>query len=137
MCCWWPGTGKMTFQDGSWYYGDWRKGRRHGKGTHFDKIEQSRYAGEFQSGLRHGRGSLYVRHGEKKVGVWERGQMLRERSVEASQGSSPSSEQQSVEFRDADATVEAQMRESAARIGRMETDAARAAAAARGLADAQ
>ena len=130
----------MTFQDGSWYYGDWRKGRRHGKGTHFDKVEQSRYAGEFQSGLRHGRGSLYVRHGEKKVGVWERGQMLRERSVEpaaaSSSSSSPQSEQ-SAEFRDADASVEAQMRESAARIGRTETDAARAAAAARGLADAQ
>jgi hypothetical protein len=128
----------MTFQDGSWYYGDWRKGRRHGKGTHFDKVEQSRYAGEFQSGLRHGRGSLYVRHGEKKVGVWERGQMLRERSVEpaASSSSSPHSEQ-SAEFRDADASVEAQMRESAARIGRTETDAALVAAAARGLADAQ
>lgn len=52
------GRGKMTYQDGSWYDGDWDCGLRHGVGEMHSKQNDKTtiYRGQWYNDLKHGIG---------------------------------------------------------------------------------
>ena len=59
------GKGKITWNDSSWYDGDWEYGTLTGKGEHHgfmsDTEEPFVYTGDFVNGVWHGKGTLRVR----------------------------------------------------------------------------
>ena len=54
---------KIEYDDGSWYEGECKNGKPHGKGTYVYS-NGDRYVGEFQEGLRHGNCVYYCWSGE-------------------------------------------------------------------------
>ena len=69
------GWGKMSYNDGDFYEGDWKQGRIEGFGT-FISVKEDRYiggykyVGYFKNGLRNGRGTLTWGNGYKYEGDW-------------------------------------------------------------------
>lgn len=56
------GTGKMAYEDGSIYEGDWRKDKREGQGTFTWNKDKAVYKGEFKDDCITGKGEM----------VWEK-----------------------------------------------------------------
>ena len=50
----------ITYADGDEYIGEWKKGKRHGKGEFVCK-GGSKYTGEYANGLMHGRGKFILK----------------------------------------------------------------------------
>jgi hypothetical protein len=63
----------MTYRDGSYYAGHWKDGKRHGKGTFFQKAEQFCFIGHFVEGQMHGRGEMRRKGAARQVGTWVKG----------------------------------------------------------------
>ena len=70
-------TGKGTFtwgEDGHFYFGDWVKGNRHGKGkmTWFGVTEEENcwYKGEWEDDKISGKGKMTWGDGQKYKGTW-------------------------------------------------------------------
>ena len=63
------GRGKLKYEDGKTYDGEWQNGLKHGQGVmhwpHGDK-----YDGEFRNGRKWGRGTYTWRNGKTYVGQW-------------------------------------------------------------------
>ena len=74
--------GTLTFDSGEKYVGEWKDGKKHGKGTYIytngEKEEEleavsSSYVGEFKDGKRHGHGTYRHTSGSKYVGEYKDG----------------------------------------------------------------
>ena len=64
------GKGKMTYVDGSIYWGYWsEEGERHGRGK-LTYSDSSVYDGEFENGSTHGHGKLTLANGQWYLGEW-------------------------------------------------------------------
>ncbi len=59
------GDGKLTYDNGEYYDGEWVKGKR------YSWTYQQGFNTEFFSGKRHGRGEYMYADGTKYVGNWE------------------------------------------------------------------
>ena len=57
------GIRKEVYDDGSWYEGEFKDGKRHGHGTYVYS-NKDRYVGEFYEGMRHGKCVYYCWSGE-------------------------------------------------------------------------
>ena len=91
------GKGSCTYSDGSLYEGEWRSGRRNGKGIYRDAVTKDvydgkwvadkrcgrglctypaghRYEGQWADDLRHGEGSFFKSNGETYSGAWAAGE---------------------------------------------------------------
>lgn len=67
------GQGVMTFNDGSYYDGQWKANKRHGLGT-FQYASGSSYHGEYKENKKNGFGvQTYVEKGETYNGTWLEG----------------------------------------------------------------
>eukprot|EP00522_Entomoneis_paludosa_P010584 CAMPEP_0172450064 /NCGR_PEP_ID=MMETSP1065-20121228/8576_1 /TAXON_ID=265537 /ORGANISM="Amphiprora paludosa, Strain CCMP125" /LENGTH=947 /DNA_ID=CAMNT_0013201833 /DNA_START=61 /DNA_END=2904 /DNA_ORIENTATION=+ len=66
------GFGRYEFK-GGYYEGEWRQGRYHGDGELL-YANGGKYTGEFRESLAHGFGVEVLPDGQKRRGVWERGQ---------------------------------------------------------------
>jgi hypothetical protein len=64
--------GKMTYEDGSIYLGQWSRGARHGRGT-YTFVNGSVFFGEFQDDKIHGSGVLTWPNGARYLGKWKKG----------------------------------------------------------------
>jgi hypothetical protein len=64
------GKGMCTFQDGSTYEGEWRCGRRNGKGVFRDARTKEVYDGKWVAGKRCGRGLCTYPAGHRYEGQW-------------------------------------------------------------------
>ena len=60
----------MTWEDGSQYSGDWKKGKMHGNGT-YTYADGEIYQGGWKNGLRDGQGNSTHANGEKYQGGWK------------------------------------------------------------------
>ena len=67
------GKGKMVWNNGSSYDGDWNHGKVHGNGTYIYS-DGGTYAGQFQNGSRHGYGTYYFPSGAVYDGQWANGE---------------------------------------------------------------
>ena len=50
------GQGKMTYKDGSVYYGHWKDDKRHGQDCKMTWTNGTIYEGDFEEDVRHGSG---------------------------------------------------------------------------------
>ena len=67
------GKGTIIYKaHGSKYVGDWKKGRQHGKGTWFYKDDSKHYVGDWKDGLPHGKGTRLNTDGSKYVGEFKK-----------------------------------------------------------------
>jgi len=66
------GFGRYEFK-GGYYEGEWRQGRYHGDGE-LMYASGGKFMGEFRDSLAHGFGIEVLPDGQKRKGVWERGQ---------------------------------------------------------------
>lgn len=64
---------EITYDNGDRYVGEFRKGKRDGKGTYYYN-DGSKYEGEYRLGKRHGRGTYASVHGDKYYGEWKDGE---------------------------------------------------------------
>eukprot|EP00434_Breviolum_minutum_P028025 symbB.v1.2.024793.t1/scaffold2372.1/size80857/3 len=64
------GLGYMTWEDGSQYSSDWKKGKMHGNGT-YTYADGEIYQGGWKNGLRDGQGNSTHANGEKYQGGWK------------------------------------------------------------------
>lgn len=67
------GKGTCTFHDGSTYEGEWRCGRRNGKGVYSDARTKEVYDGKWVAGKRCGRGLCTYPAGHRYEGQWADG----------------------------------------------------------------
>lgn len=76
----WPeGQGKLTWDNGASYEGEWKGGIMHGYGTLTNSMEgidsslnvEVSYTGEFRYGLRHGKGTVTFSDGLTATYIWE------------------------------------------------------------------
>lgn len=59
----------MSFSNGDMYEGEWKNGKKHGKGVyHFNN--QSVYEGDFYEGYRHGQGEYRFKNGKVLQTEW-------------------------------------------------------------------
>lgn len=73
------GQGKLTWDGGASYEGEWKGGIMHGYGTFTNSMEgidsswnvEVSYTGEFRYGLRHGKGTITFSDGLTATGIWE------------------------------------------------------------------
>lgn len=64
------GWGRMYYEDGSVYEGEWYDDKRHGQGM-FRTADENRYEGEWQDDKKHGHGKYYfLDKGQVYEGVW-------------------------------------------------------------------
>ncbi|MBR6242847.1 MAG: hypothetical protein IKQ90_05070 [Ruminococcus sp.] len=66
------GTGTMIYVYGDVYYGEWKNGLRHGKGKITSKNKDV-YEGEWKDGYQHGKGKKTYADGTILEGRWEKG----------------------------------------------------------------
>ncbi len=66
------GTGSMTWAHGDFYMGEWKKGKRCGTGT-YTWSDGTEYVGEWKDDKMHGRGIITYPDGSTVSGVWEDG----------------------------------------------------------------
>ena len=76
--------GTLTFDSGEKYVGEWKDGKKHGKGTYIytngEKEEEleavsSSYVGEFKDGKKHGQGTVTFTNGNNFVGAFKNGKV--------------------------------------------------------------
>ena len=53
------GNGKLVMENGNYYSGQFKKGKRHGKGKSYDKDGNLFYEGDFINELPNGKGIMY------------------------------------------------------------------------------
>ncbi len=75
------GVGRITFDDGSYYEGEFRNGYANGTGRSVSSA--GTYVGEFVDGDFNGYGELFLASGEVKRGIWENGNLIEEIDEEA------------------------------------------------------
>ena len=68
------GRGTNTWSNGSRYEGEFQNGKVHGRGT-YTWSNGSRYVGEWQAGKKHGRGTRILRDGTRYEGEWRNDRM--------------------------------------------------------------
>lgn len=68
---------KYTYPDGSKYIGEFKDGKRHGKGV-LIRPNGVRYIGKWQNNKPHGRGTVTAPDGRKRIGEWENGKLVKE-----------------------------------------------------------
>ncbi|MEH6537756.1 MAG: hypothetical protein V7719_15250 [Psychroserpens sp.] len=68
------GVGAGIHSDGEEYVGDYKDGKRHGKGT--GGVGLDKYVGDFRFDVGHGRGIMYYADGKKIEGVLENGEFV-------------------------------------------------------------
>jgi hypothetical protein len=68
------GWGKMIWDDGSHYEGDWDNGLCHGEGT-YTWADGNVYTGSFVYGFLQGKGALTWANGDNYTGSWEKDEM--------------------------------------------------------------
>lgn len=64
------GKGKLSWTNGTVYYGDWKDDRLHGTGV-LELPSGLKYEGEFQHNKFHGQGTLRWKNGKHYVGSWK------------------------------------------------------------------
>ena len=62
------GKGKIFFEDGSYYIGQWKKGLRNGKGTTYYSNGNIQYEGDWRNGKNEGKGIFYYNNGDRSMG---------------------------------------------------------------------
>ena len=65
------GQGTSTCSNGVKYVGEWKDGKKHGKGT--ETIDEFKYEGEWKDGEENGKGTETWSNGDKYVGEWKDG----------------------------------------------------------------
>ncbi len=70
--------GRHTYSDGSQYEGEFKNGKRHGRGVWL-RTDGLRYEGEWQNDKPHGRGMATATDGRKRIGKWKDGKFVAER----------------------------------------------------------
>ena len=68
------GTGKMKYPSGVVYEGDFKNGKRHGKGTCI-LSNGNKYIGFWENDYPQGRGAMYKKDGTFQKGIWEKGKI--------------------------------------------------------------
>lgn len=68
------GYGEYTWDDGSFYEGQWTEGHRAGEGHYYDSDGVLRYTGSFENGVYSGHGTEYYESGAIYIGGFENGQ---------------------------------------------------------------
>ena len=58
------------YNDGSYYVGDWKDGKREGYGIKY-YIDGTVYKGQWRNDNKHGQGSITYLNGVKFIGQWE------------------------------------------------------------------
>jgi len=66
------GLGGMTWEDRSTYWGNWKKGKMHGKGN-ITYASGDKYEGYWKKDLRDGQGTMTLANGDKYQGQWKTG----------------------------------------------------------------
>lgn len=69
------GRATARWPEGVMYQGDWENGNINGKGTYYF-ADGTIYAGEFQNGMFHGRGTLTYPDGKVLSGIWDKGKFV-------------------------------------------------------------
>lgn len=67
------GEGVCEYHDGSTYQGQWRNGKRNGKGKFVDGKTREEYDGKWMADQRHGRGLCMYPAGHRYEGTWRQG----------------------------------------------------------------
>ena len=67
-------TGKITFDDGSKYVGEWKDNKQHGQGT-YSYANGDKYVGEFKDDNRDGPGTYSYADGTIDEGIWKDGEL--------------------------------------------------------------
>jgi hypothetical protein len=80
-----------TYSDGSTYKGEWKDGKRHGKGT-WVRPDGMRYEGEWINNKPHGQGTLTNPDGKSRSGLWEDGKFISSKQEAAESQKQHSSE---------------------------------------------
>jgi hypothetical protein len=66
------GRSTYTYPNGDEYDGEWRQGKRHGKGVYIEYLTKNQYEGDWRDDLRHGKGILSARqNGYIYDGDWQ------------------------------------------------------------------
>ena len=79
--------GTLTFPDGAKYAGEFKDGKKHGRGT-FTDADGTKYVGEFKDGKPHGKGTVTLVDGRVLKGIWSNGKRVSGREYAA--GEAPS-----------------------------------------------
>jgi 1-phosphatidylinositol-4-phosphate 5-kinase len=75
------GFGTLTMANGDAYTGEWRNGRKHGRGE-FKYADGAFYNGEWKDDVPHGQGKFRWRNGVNYEGGWFDGKVREETSRE-------------------------------------------------------
>jgi len=59
------GKGTMTYKNGYIYIGEWKNGYKHGKGVYINSKSQDKFEGEFKNGKADGKGQALYNNGDK------------------------------------------------------------------------
>ena len=70
------GKGKIHYENGDWYDGDWLNNNRHGEGTYYYHALQATYTGQWTDGLKNGNGIMELRSDSKIAGIWNEDRLL-------------------------------------------------------------
>ena len=68
------GSGKLIYEDGNYYLGEFINGKPNGKGKLYDKNNKIIFEGEYASGKKEGNGKLYLENGNYYIGNFTNGQ---------------------------------------------------------------
>lgn len=67
---------KVTFKDGSKYYGEMKNDKKHGLGT-LIFANGDKFVGQWKDDKMHGQGTLILLNGDEKVGEWKNGELIK------------------------------------------------------------
>ncbi len=67
---------KITFKDGSKYYGEMKNDKKHGQGT-LIFANRDKFVGQWKDDKMHGQGTLILANGDEKVGEWKDGELIK------------------------------------------------------------
>jgi hypothetical protein len=70
----------MSWEDGSSYSGQWKNGKREGRGS-YRWASGSRYTGEWMDNQKHGSGTMFCSDGRVLVGRFENDTFVEEKLV--------------------------------------------------------
>ena len=72
------GFGKYTWQNGKYYIGQWKNGKKEGKGAKYAQASNGKdritYEGDFHNDLYDGKGKYTFSNGEYYIGEWSKGE---------------------------------------------------------------
>ncbi len=73
------GLGKMTYKSGVVYEGEFKAGKRHGKGTCY-LTNGNKFTGFWENDYPQGKGIMLHADGTKQEGIWEKGKLAEDLS---------------------------------------------------------